>query len=129
MCISLKHIFIISSIFGLILRVWGVEFGLPYFFHPDEGHYLPRALIMLKSGDINPHYFMNPPFLTYVYALCMMIYFVIGYLLGTFNSIADFLIADPTTFYIISRLINAFFSFASCFVLARTGNRLSNGIP
>jgi hypothetical protein len=41
---------------ALILRVWGIGFGLPYLYHLDEHYYINTAL-KLGSGVVN-----NPPY-------------------------------------------------------------------
>src|SRR5271156_4682678 len=51
---------------SLGLRLWGVKQGLPYVYNVDEyGHFVPEAVAMFHSG-LNPHYFVNPPALTYL---------------------------------------------------------------
>ena len=50
------------------LRVWSLGHGLPYSYNLDErAHFVPHAVSM-TSGDLNPGYFINPPFLTYILA-------------------------------------------------------------
>ena len=68
-------------IMGLILRLWAIDFGLPFFRHVDEFNYLPHALKILRSQDLNPHYFHNPPLLTYLYSIVLFLYFIFGKLL------------------------------------------------
>ncbi len=49
----------------LALRAWGIEFGQPpRMAHPDERY----AVIAerMSWGDLNPHYFLNPPLTSYV---------------------------------------------------------------
>src|SRR3954471_13516929 len=62
------------AILGLILlvafglRVWSLGNGLPYAYNLDErAHFVPHAVAM-TGGDLNPGYFINPPFLTYILA-------------------------------------------------------------
>ncbi len=51
---------------GLLLRLWNIDHGLPYVYNADEElHFVPKAVDML-SGSLNPHYFENPPALTYL---------------------------------------------------------------
>ena len=45
---------------ALILRLWGLNFGLPYVIQPDEPSVELRALHMWYAGDLNPHYFVYP---------------------------------------------------------------------
>jgi len=50
------------------LRVWSLGHGLPYAYNLDErAHFVPHAVAM-TTGDLNPGYFINPPFLTYILA-------------------------------------------------------------
>lgn len=50
---------------GLVLRFTGLDFGIPNFFHPDEGRKVKIVQHMIASGDLNPHYFRHPSFLLY----------------------------------------------------------------
>jgi len=57
---------IVVFVFGIVLRLSFVDFGMPYFNHPDEG---PKARIvegMLETGSWNPHYFLHPSLLLYL---------------------------------------------------------------
>jgi 4-amino-4-deoxy-L-arabinose transferase-like glycosyltransferase len=57
---------ILLAAFGL--RVWSLGHGLPYSYNLDErAHFVPHAVAM-TGGDLNPGYFINPPFLTYILA-------------------------------------------------------------
>jgi hypothetical protein len=69
------------SMLGLVLvgalglRLWGVRQGLPYVYNIDEaGHFVPKAVAMSSHG-LNPHYFVNPPALTYVLHLVFVLWF------------------------------------------------------
>jgi 4-amino-4-deoxy-L-arabinose transferase-like glycosyltransferase len=61
---------------GLALRLWGVGQGLPYVYNIDEaGHFVPKAVEMFSHGhNLNPHYFVNPPALTYVLHLVFAVW-------------------------------------------------------
>lgn len=68
------------SIFLLVIlavafffRVYGIDFGLPYIYHPDEPSIVNRALSMLRTGDFSPHWFDWPSLYIYIQAL---VYFV-----------------------------------------------------
>ncbi len=54
---------------GALLRLYGLEFGLPDHFHPDEGRKAAQVLAMLARGDPDPHLFYHPSFLLYCTAL------------------------------------------------------------
>lgn len=62
--IRLLLFIIVLIAFGI--RIWGVDFGLPYLYHPDEPNKVQIAQQILKTGDLNPHYFLKPSFFIYL---------------------------------------------------------------
>lgn len=74
---------------ALLLRAWGLDFGLPSLYHPDEPTYVVIAQHMIKTGDLNPHFFNYPTLFFYIHALAYLPYFLMGKLLGVFHSVAD----------------------------------------
>src|SRR5215207_2120174 len=52
---------------ALALRMWGLRSGLPYVDHPDEPNPISYVVRMLRTGDLNPHFFQKPTL--YVYML------------------------------------------------------------
>jgi len=94
-------------ILALALRVWGIGFGLPYTYHIDEHSYIVGAL-NLGQGEIYgyPQQVGLVNVLFGEYAL----YYIIGRILGSFQSIQDFASSyhvDPTAFYLIGRITMA----------------------
>jgi hypothetical protein len=53
---------------ALALRLWALDRGLPWSFHPDENNYVDVARDMLDAGDPNPRYFKNPSAFIYLIA-------------------------------------------------------------
>ncbi|RMG43049.1 MAG: phospholipid carrier-dependent glycosyltransferase [Candidatus Dadabacteria bacterium] len=51
---------------GFSIRFYGIDFGLPDHYHPDEVAKVNHVLRMLASGDLNPHYFLHPSLLLYL---------------------------------------------------------------
>src|SRR5215207_8787643 len=51
---------------ALGVRLWGLDWQLPWQFHPDEGHYTWKALEMIGENSLNPKYFRNPSLFTYL---------------------------------------------------------------
>lgn len=39
---------------GLLLRLWGIDFGLPFLVHPDEARYVIYAQNLFKTWDFDP---------------------------------------------------------------------------
>ena len=74
---------------ALALRLWAINFGLPYVVHPDEPFWVFSVLKMLKSGDPNPHDFIYPSLYFYQNALAYLIYYGAGRLTGAFHTLAD----------------------------------------
>lgn len=51
---------------AIALRLPGIGWQLPWQFHPDEGHYVWKAVEMIQTGNLNPKYFRNPSLYTYL---------------------------------------------------------------
>jgi 4-amino-4-deoxy-L-arabinose transferase-like glycosyltransferase len=78
---------------ALAVRVWSLDFGLPYIYHPDEPLYVPIAQDMFKRGDWNPHSFVFPSLFFDINALAYLPFYLLGNITGAFHSPAD--IAGP----------------------------------
>ena len=50
------------------LRVWGVQWALPYVIHVDEPKIVDAGVRIVKSGDLNPHLFIWPSLVIYLQA-------------------------------------------------------------
>jgi hypothetical protein len=79
---------------GVILRVWGMTFGLPYMTNPDEGAVIFNALRFLHSGNLSPDFFHWPSLILYLHAALYAIYFLFGRLSGRFESVDDLALPD-----------------------------------
>lgn len=120
---------------ALALRVWGIDFGLPYLYHPDEPGYVAIAQNIVKTGDLNPHFFNYPSLFFYLNALAYVPYYVIGRLTGQFAGIAD--IAGPTMLiggsgtttqpetFLLGRGLSILFATASVVLVFVVGRRLT----
>ncbi len=71
------------------LRIWGLNYGLPFLYHPDEGVPVIKAQTMLRTGDLNPHFFHWPSLIFYINALAYGLHYLIGNILGVFHTVAD----------------------------------------
>ncbi|MGC9395989.1 MAG: ArnT family glycosyltransferase [Anaerolineae bacterium] len=76
---------------ALFLRLWRLDFGmeLPYLAHTDEPTQYNPAINILRTGDLNPHFFNYPSLTIYLNAAVMYVVFGIGRLAGTYTSLAD----------------------------------------
>jgi hypothetical protein len=87
---------ILPAILGLALwlRLTGIDFGLPYLHHPDEPNKVQAAVNIVKSGNLNPHYFKKPTLLIYANAALTVPYYLLGKAEGRFHSRADLTVPD-----------------------------------
>lgn len=104
---------------ALLLRLWGVRHGLPYAYNIDENtHFLPKAIALFGHG-LNPHYFVNPPLLTYVLHLVLSVAFGGGD--GVRRTFAD----DPTAVWVVARVTVAVLGTLAVGLLYLAGRRLA----
>ena len=104
---------------ALGLRLWGISFGLPYRYHPDEPQHVVEAAQMLAERRLEPAIFNNPPFYKYVLAISQAGFFGGALLFGGYDSSADlvnYLKADPSSLYLVSRIASALAGSATVWV-------------
>ncbi|HTB49406.1 MAG TPA: glycosyltransferase family 39 protein [Solirubrobacteraceae bacterium] len=103
---------------ALGLRLWGVKQGLPYIYNIDEaGHFVPKAVAMSAEG-LNPHYFVNPPALTYVLHLVFTVWF------GGAHGVTHEYALRPGEVFLVARVTVALLGTAAVWVLYLLGARL-----
>lgn len=97
------------------LRVWGLPFGLPYEFHPDEGQYVTEALNWHLTGRLHTGT-VNPPLFIYVLAAAFQPWLMI----------TPFQPGDAwiTTAYTYARLWSVVFGLLTAALLFAAGRRL-----
>ena len=88
--------FLITGIIlaALSLRIWSAFSDPPYIFHPDEPNHVTTIQNILKTGDLNPHFFNYPSMFIYVNALAYIPYYLAGKFYGMFTTIDD--VISPT---------------------------------
>src|SRR3989339_1217626 len=111
---------------GLFLRLWGIAYGLPGSFIPDESLIANKAAAM-GTGDLNPHFFGYPTFFMYLTALSYGLLFAVLKFIGLITSIPDFktvFFAQPSAFYLIPRVISVMFGTALIWVIYEIGRNI-----
>jgi 4-amino-4-deoxy-L-arabinose transferase-like glycosyltransferase len=114
-----------------MIRVSGVWFGYPLAVHPDEGRLVRPALKILKTGDLNPHFFDYPSLNIYLQAALYKTVAVVEktvhgggmgriptirfYIVGRFLSVVMSLLTIVITFAIGRRLIHPIAGLASAY--------------
>jgi 4-amino-4-deoxy-L-arabinose transferase-like glycosyltransferase len=103
---------------GGALRLWGARQGLPYTYNLDESdHFVPRAVAMFGHG-LNPHYFGNPPGLTYLLHLVFAVWFGGG--AGVRHAYA----LHPGDVYLVARVSTALLGTLAIWLLYLLGARM-----
>lgn len=106
------------TLLAFTLRIWGLDYGLPYVYHVDEHYYINTAL-KLGAGIIH-----NPPYAPTGLSNLLFGeyagYYVAGKILGIFASAQEFETAfrrDPSVFYLLGRFTSALLGTATCLTL------------
>lgn len=112
---------------ALVLRLWGIGFGLPHRTHIDEPAYVVSAL-KLASGQLRIEYPLFSPSIYQVLLLFQYgILFLLGRFSGSYGSVADFAHSyqvDPTMFYLLGRFASVVASLMTIIILFLLVERL-----
>lgn len=113
--------FLIFSIFviAVILRIWAIDWGLPYLYHPDEGIVVETAF-HFRTGDLNPHNFLYPTLSMYLIFFIYNAWYMAGSILHYFNNPSDFdyiFTYHVEYFYLVARLFVAFLGVMTIWIL------------
>ncbi len=120
---------------ALGLRLWGIGWGLPYLYHPDEHGKVSTALHIFRDGDLNPHYFLKPGAYVYGNALAYAPLYWGGKWMGAWQSRSDLLdpvslamgtgyIAQPSLM-LTGRALSVLFGLLTVYLVYRLGGALS----
>lgn len=89
---------------GAVLRFWELGHGIPYAIGVDEPEIITRVVHMMKTGDLNPHFFHYPGLYFYIELVVACARFLFGAVTGTFRSLAQ---ASASDFYLWGRGMTA----------------------
>ncbi len=85
-------ILLVILILAAVLRVWGMDYGLPHLTaRPDEERIVGRAIHILATGDFHPGDLVYLGLLKYLNTLALALYVGLGKLQGNYEKVADFL--------------------------------------
>ncbi len=101
---------------AFLIRILGVNFGLPLWLISDEPPFTAAALKMLELKTLLPvlheetfkQIIYFPPYLSYIYLLPFSLIIGIKYIFwtGGFEQFKNFLILDPSIFFLFARILN-----------------------
>ena len=106
---------------AVLLRLAGLQWGLPALFNADEPHVVNLA-VSFGGGSLRPYAFKYPSLWPYLLAFCYGVYFLVWSALSLRHSVADFVglyAWHPEGFYLIGRSLAAFFSLGGLYWLWR----------
>jgi 4-amino-4-deoxy-L-arabinose transferase-like glycosyltransferase len=104
---------------GLGLRLWSIDHGLPLAYNLDEDRHFVERAIDVAAGDLNPHYFENPPVLTYLLAAVYRAGVPYGW-----TSVEGRFVTDPAPAFLTGRLVVALLAGLTLVVVYWAGRRL-----
>lgn len=112
--------FLLSIILALsfILRVYGINYGLPLHLHPDEWSQIEPSLKMF-NWDLNPHIFYYPSFLIY---FLFAVFKTLNALIPDVFKIT----ASKEIFYLTGRLISVIFGTLNVLLVYFLAKKLFN---
>jgi len=114
---------------ALVLRIWGMWYGLPYLLHIDEQVFV-NAGMRFGLGDFNPRWFGHPGnILMYLLFVGFAGFYGLGFIFGRFDSaqaFSEYFFADPTVFYLVGRSIGVLAGTLSVIAIGHLGKRLVN---
>jgi hypothetical protein len=113
---STTIVFLLCLVLALSIRLWSIDFGLPYRYHIDEPAYVISAL-QIGQGNIDiPYPPLSPSFQQLVYLFLYGVMFFVYFIFGWVQSPADLALlykSDPSIFYLLARGISVITSVAT----------------
>lgn len=100
------------------LRFWALGHGIPFAVGADEPQIMERVVRMMKTGDLNPHFFEYPGFYFHVQLAVACARFLAGALAGRWASLDG---ASTADFYLWARATSALFGVATVWLVFRIG--------
>ncbi len=112
---------------AFFVRTWGIHYGLPYAYHPDEPLNVNVVLSMGYRHDFNPHWFIHPALMFYFLGVLYGVYFAAGLAAGFWKNSHDFgllILQDPSNIYLIGRIASALLSTITVAAVYEAGRKL-----
>ncbi len=113
---------------AIILRLWGMGFGLPLKVHPDEVLITDNAALAVSSGQLKPSFYHWPSFIIYLLFFEYLLTYFVGNIIGVFSSAADLFIAyktNPTFYFWLGRITTTLFCIGGMSCIYLIGKRIS----
>ncbi|MBI3046099.1 MAG: glycosyltransferase family 39 protein [Candidatus Harrisonbacteria bacterium] len=131
---SPKWLLIYILVFAFLVRVAGINYGLPLWLIDDEPPFTLAALKMIQLKTLLPASYLEefrtvlyyPPYLSYLYLLPFSILLGIKYLLfsGGREQFIYYLTSDLSQFFLIARFFNVLMGVVSVYLLYRVAKNI-----
>jgi Dolichyl-phosphate-mannose-protein mannosyltransferase len=104
---------------ALLLRLWGIRYGLPFAYNIDErSHFVPRAVGLYTNGTLDPHYQLNPDGFIYLIAAGL------GIVYRGRHAVTHAYLTNPGDVYLVGRVVSALLGVAAVGLLYWAGRKL-----
>jgi 4-amino-4-deoxy-L-arabinose transferase-like glycosyltransferase len=117
----LPVLFLILAI-GAVLRFTALGQGIPYALGIDEPEIMERAVRMMNTGDLHPHFFDYPGLYIYLQFFVACVRFVVGSIGGLWANLNE---APPAEFYLWGRAVTAMLGTATIALVYLMARRIS----
>ncbi len=107
---------------GVLLRLIGIDWGLPAIYDPDEPDFVNRALVMLDTGNLDPGWFGHPGSATMYSFLAAFAAYAVTFGGGVAAAVEAYAV-DPSRFFLLARLVIAAFAAATLVLTWRFARR------
>jgi hypothetical protein len=104
---------------ALLLRLWGIRYGLPYAYNIDErSHFVPRAVGLFTQGTLDPHYQLNPDGFIYLVGAAL------GIVYHGRHAVTHAYLTNPGDVYLVGRVVSALLGVVAVGLLYAAGRKL-----
>src|SRR5215217_7276233 len=90
-----------------VARFWGLLYGLPHSYYPDESSVVSDALKMATTGDPRPSQFLWPTFWIYVVAISLRVGLLASWLPSELSPLGTAALDNMTYVYGVGRTVTA----------------------
>ncbi len=114
-------------LFGGVMFLWGIDFGLPQTFHNDEPQIIERA-VEVASGNLNYAWYDWPATIQ-INALGVIYKTMdLGHqlILGSDLNINQWFTSNPSIFYIVARLMTVAFALGAVIIVFLIGKEIES---
>jgi 4-amino-4-deoxy-L-arabinose transferase-like glycosyltransferase len=115
----------ILTIVSVFIFVGGIPTGTPFLINVDEPTFVERAVRIVSTGDLNPHWFGHPGTIT-IYLLSALYYLRSMIVHGKIHELLNYYHSHPEPFHRLGKYMIVFFAMFSVFLTWAIAKKLTN---